>query len=92
MVAGLAYAESTSEANYTSSNPALQDWLNDQSYVQHSHDLDKEKKLTKTIGLDLQVYDSEAIEVVQVNEYNFDTYHTQIGAKVKVKLWNILTK
>ncbi len=81
-----AFASSTAKAQYSvPKSQAFEDYINEQDCITHSHVLDKEKKVQRTVGLDLVIYDNDTVELTSENRYNFNTNVTTLGGVVKVK-------
>jgi len=79
-------ATSTGKANYVvPSSQAFEDFINDQEYIQHSHDIEKPEKLQYEAGIDLVIYDNDSIELVSESRFNFGSKVTTVGGVVKVK-------
>ncbi|MCP3686067.1 MAG: hypothetical protein GY861_25760 [bacterium] len=90
----LAQAESTTKARYTAENPYVEQWLNEQDCITHAHDLDKEEKFQKGVGLDLVMYENKAETVALVTEveHNLSTNVTSMYSKIQVNIWKLFRK
>jgi len=86
-----AFAESTTRGNYTTPNENITEWLNSNDAIYHSHDLDKEKKLQKGIGVDVVAYESDGVleEVLVEGRWNSDTKVTTGYVVAKINLYNL---
>ena len=97
-----ALAAETSGPTYTSPNgeinqefPGLLDCINNQDYIQHTHQYDKDDRDNPVgLGVDVIVYQNEAKNIaVEVQEkYDVANEENSIYAVMKLNLFEMLTK
>ncbi|MCX5704137.1 MAG: hypothetical protein NT066_06595 [Candidatus Omnitrophica bacterium] len=94
---GFAYADQTSGATYTSPNGKLDkefiDFLNNQQYLDHSHDIDLSRDPEMGLGVDLVLWQNENVkpvieEVVLQGKYDIQNEESSGYLVARINLFN----
>jgi hypothetical protein len=98
---GVAYAEQSSGATYTSPNGEVSqdfiDFVNEQEYIDHSHDVDLERDPEMGLGVDLVVWQNgkpEQLveEVVIQGKYDLNNEESSAYVVARVNLFALTNK
>ena len=98
---GVAYADQTSGATYTSPNGEVCeefiDFVNEQEYIDHTHKVDLERDPEMGLGVDLVVWQNEnekpvLEEVVIEGKYDIQNEESSAYVVARVNLFNLTNK